>query len=159
MRSPDSLAGRIQVIQLLPLSVVEIEHHSAPSALFDHLFLGEDITAYRVPVETRAQLMARIIRGGYPDYYHLPSPARFKLIKGYAHQLLSKDIRDIINLQKPHIFAAILQEVAAHSGMLLKVSRLGSAMKVTNKTMEQWVGLLEELFLVRRLRAAKIAEY
>ena len=153
-KSPDSLAGRMMVIPLAPFSTGEIEKRPAPADLFDRLFAGKALRAgEKALTESRSQIASRIVRGGYPDYFHLPTAKRFLLLKKYATTLLRKDAGELQSLRKMKTFTSILTNVAAHAGQLLNYSRLGSAFRVSDHTISNWIFLLEQLFLVRRLES------
>ena len=151
-QSPDSLAGRMLVVPLFPFSVGEIEQRPVHGELFERLFNDRDLKKGKVPSESRSQLTSRILGGGYPDYYRLPTSRRFRLMRSYITNLLRKDTQDLTNLRNIDVFLSMAEEIATYSGQLLNYTRLGSAFRVSDNTMNHWISILEQLFLMRRLK-------
>ena len=71
--SPDSLAGRIETIQLLPFSQSEIAG-TQPSGFLDKCFHCN--LPVMTDIEPTSALIERIIYGGYPEAISRTAPAR-----------------------------------------------------------------------------------
>ena len=152
--APDSLAGRIKFIELWPLSQAEIQQTGAPFRLFDDLFAGRSIDRDAVTAVSRAELIDQIIRGGFPDFYAIDSEViRSQLLQQYAQVLLKKDVKDLLRVHKVSQFADLLSYLSLLSGTIISHTRIGSDLGVDDKTVNHWISVLEQLFLVRRLRA------
>ena len=149
--SPDSLAGRIETIELLPFSQAEIARTGAPRFL-DRAFAGD----FPSLAEARAttDLTQRILAGGYPEALSRPLPSRrASWLRSYARSLAERDVSDIANVGNLDAMARLLDHAAASSGQLLNMSGIGVRLGVDGKTVDRWLALFEHMFLVRRVYA------
>ena len=149
--SPDSLAGRVETIELLPLSQAEIGGRS-PSRFLDRAFDG-DFPGLEQTGPT-VGLVERIVSGSFPEALTRPKPARRNAwLRSYARSVASRDVHDIASVRKSHEMARLVDHAALTAGNLLNLSSLASRLGVDSKTVDRWLVLLEHMFLVRRVRA------
>ena len=149
--SPDSLAGRIETVELLPFSQSEIAGAGLPGFL-DRAFAGD----FPKFVETgpTSDLAERILAGGFPEALSRAVPARRRnWLLSYARSLAQRDVSDIAAIGKLDEMARLIDHAAASAGQLLNLSGLGSRLGVDSKTVDRWLNLFEHMFLVRRVRA------
>lgn len=149
--SPDSLAGRIETIELLPFSQAEIAQTGAPGFL-DRAFAGDFPSLAEAGATT--DLTQRILAGGYPEALSRPrSSRRASWLRSYARSLAERDVSDIANVGNPDAMVRLLDHAAASSGQLLNMSGIGARLGVDGKTVDRWLALFEHMFLVRRVYA------
>lgn len=149
--SPDSLAGRVQTIGLLPLSQAEI-HATGPSRFLQRAFsAGFPALAETGPT---SKLTERLIAGGFPEALSRTVPARRRAwLRAYAQALAQRDVAEIATVLKLDEMGRLLDHVALSAGQLLNLSTLGARLGVDSKTVDRWLVLLEHMFLVRRVPA------
>ena len=151
MISPDSLAGRVETVELLPFSQAEIAG-GAPPRFLDRAFAG-DFPAVEETGPT-ADLIERIVSGGYPSALARTVPARRRSwLRAYAQALAERDVSDIAPVGKRDELVRLIDHAAASAGQLLNMSGLGARLGVDGKTVDRWLVLLEHMFLIRRVRA------
>ena len=149
--SPDSLAGRVETVELLPFSQAEIAG-AGPSRFLDRAFAG-DFPAVAATGATEG-LIDRVLSGGFPPALSRPSPARRATwLRAYARSLADRDVSDIATVEKRDELSRLIDHAAVSAGRLLNMSSLGSHLGVDSKTVDRWLVLLEQMFLVRRIRA------
>ena len=149
--SPDSLAGRVETVELLPFSQAEIARGHAPRFL-DRAFAGDFSNLAVAGVTTG--LSERILTGGFPEALSRATPARrASWLRSYARSLAERDVSDIATIGKPHALARLLDHLAAASGQLLNMSGMGARLGVDGKTVDRWLALFEHMFLIRRVHA------
>lgn len=127
-QSGESLAGRIEYVDMQPLDVTEV---------------GDKTGA----------LNRLWIQGGFPDSFLAKSAAdSLKLRKSFIRTYLERDVPQF----GPRIPAETLERLwtmLAHSqGTLLNASRLASGLSLSAPTVTKYIDLLVDLLLVRRLR-------
>ncbi len=145
----DSLAGRLEVITLLPFAQAELA--GTPGNLLDRLFDGAGLPAVRSPVVGDA-LMERVLTGGYPEALRRTSASRRQAwLQDYVALILDRDVRDIANIDQLERLPRLLDVLAAHAGQLVNHSSYGAALGLTTPTAQKYVGILERLFLTRML--------
>ena len=149
--SPDSLAGRVDTIELLPFSQAEIAGAGVPGFL-DRAFAG-DFPSLAVTGPT-GDLIERVVSGGFPEALSRTVPARRRRwLRAYARALAERDVSEIAAVDKSVEMSRLIDHAAAASGQLLNMSALGSRLGIDGKTVDRWLMLLEYMFLVRRIRA------
>lgn len=123
-----SLAGRVALLELLPLSLAELQRFPAPPAtLFETLFAG-----------------------AYPRIHdrRLP-PAEW--LANYVATYVERDVREILNVGDLVAFQTFLGQVAGRSAQLLNLSNLGVDAGVSHHTAKSWLSVLETSYLVHRV--------
>ncbi|MCY3816431.1 MAG: ATP-binding protein [Gammaproteobacteria bacterium] len=149
--SPDSLAGRVETIELLPFTQAEIEQRDAPDFLV-RAFSG-DLPAYMETGRT-PDLIERVVAGGYPEALRrISATRRVAWLRAYARALTQRDAAEISAVSKTDELARLLEHAAAASGRLTNLSALSAPLGVDGKTVKRWLILLEQMFVVRRVRA------
>jgi hypothetical protein len=144
-RVADSLAGRIETIGMLPLAQAEIGRQ-APSflgRLFDGTLQGGKDAV------VGDDLVQLVLRGGFPEALDRGTERRRQdWARAYLSSILTRDLRDIAEVERLSELPKFLRLVAEHSGQLVNFSRLAGGIGVNHRTGQRYVGLLEQVFLV-----------
>jgi predicted AAA+ superfamily ATPase len=149
--SPDSLAGRVETIELLPFSQAEIE--GRPGSRFLSRAFREDFPALENTGRS-PDLIERVVAGGYPEAIARTNPARRQAwLSAYARSLTERDVTEISPVSKVDELSRLLEHVAVASGQLVNASALAMPLGVDGKTVDRWLALLEKMFVLRRIRA------
>ena len=146
----DSLAGRMEVLSLWPLSCAEIAGSPAFNRA-DALFQG-NWSALAVPPCERAELIARLLAGGFADAVARTSTRRREAwFDSYVQAILQRDVRDLANIEQLTEIPNLLQLLATRSANLLNFAELSRTAGLAQSTLKRYFALLEMLFLVVRL--------
>lgn len=146
----DSLAGRMEVLTLWPLSSAELVDSPALNRA-DWLFSG-DWGALSVPACERGVLVRRLVEGGYPDALARGSARRRAAwFESYVQTLLQRDVRELANIAQLTEVPNLLRLLASRSGSLLNFAELGRSAGLPQTTLKRYFALLEMLFLVVRV--------
>ena len=146
----DSLAGRMEVLSLWPLSAAELADSPCVNRA-DALFLG-DWAALQVPACDKGELMAQLLSGGFPDAATRTTQARREAwFQSYVQAILQRDVRDLANIEQLTEIPNLLQLLATRSGTLLNLAELSRSARLPQTTLKRYFTLLEMLFLVVRL--------
>ena len=151
-RLADSLAGRMQIVRLHPLSQSELQAAGpvAGHGFIDALFGGE----FKMNRTDRlgARLAERILGGGYPAALARPTPRRrANWYRDYIDALVQRDVRSLARIGALEALPRLLALAANQSARLLNVSSLASPFQVTRPTINDYLALLERIFLLERL--------
>jgi hypothetical protein len=148
-RLAESLAGRMEILKLWPLSQGEIE--GAKEGFVDGLFAH----ALPPPVAgqaARAQIFHRLVRGGYPVVQDRLSEDRRRAWFGsYLTTILQRDVRDLANIEGLTALPRLLSLLAARATSLLNLSELSRSFAVPLTTLKRYMALLETIFLIQTL--------
>ena len=148
-RVADSLAGRMETIRLLPLAQAEILGQK-PTFL-ESLYAGVLPRPNHQAIGD--ELVGLVLAGGYPEAISRASERRRQdWIQSYLTSVLTRDLRDIAEIEKLTELPKFVRLLAEYSGQLVNYSALGGSIDVTYKTTQRYVGLLEQVFLVAALQ-------
>lgn len=148
-RVADSLAGRMETLRMLPLSRVEIA--GMHSTFLDRLFAGAFEGDKQAIVGD--ELVRFVLTGGFPEAIARETERRRQdWARSYLTSVLSRDLRDIAEIEKLTELPKFVRLLAEHSGQLTNYSQLGSSINVSYKTGQRYVSLLEQVFLVATLQ-------
>ena len=149
--SPDSLAGRVETIELLPFTQAEIEQRVISD--FSARAVASDFPAY-VETGRTPDLIERVVAGGYPEALRRTNaPRRVAWLRAYARALTQRDAAQLSVVFKTDELSRLLEHAAVASGQLTNLSALAAPLGVDSKTVDRWLTLLEQMFIVRRVRA------
>lgn len=144
----DSLAGRMEIVTLLPLSQTEIARTS--SRFIDRVFTGKLPQPSEVSIG--AKLVQRVLRGGYPEMLRRADHARRRnWARDYVAAIVQRDVRDISTIERLDVLPRLLRILAQQSGQLTNFTQIGGQIGLDDKTARKYLGVLEQLFLLRRL--------
>ena len=147
----DSLAGRMEVLSLWPLSCAELADSPAlnrAEALFQC-----DFTGLNIPSCNREELIVNLLAGGYPDAVTRTSASRRTAwFDAYVQAILQRDVRDLANIEQLTEIPNLLHLLATRSATLLNFSELSRTAGITQTTLKRYFALLEMLFLVVRVQ-------
>lgn len=152
----DSLAGRMEVHALLPLSQAELQNRE--SDFLAHAQAQDwPVThpAWVTPaVNGQSGMITNALAGGYPEMRSRASPARRNAwAKAYIQTLVERDVLDIAQIEHLSNIPRLLEATAAHCGQLFNAAQIGGQLLMDARTVEKYLGVLEKLFLVQRLPA------
>ena len=147
----DSLAGRIALHTLLPLSQAELQ--GRPSDFLARA-LAQDWPPMRPDWAAADGIVDRVLAGGYPEMRQRPSPARRQAwARSYIQTLVERDVLDVAQVEHLSQIPRLLDVAALHAGQLFNASQIGAPLNLSTKTVDRYLGILEKLFLVQRLPA------
>lgn len=147
---PDALPGRMETIELWPLSQGEI--NEKPDGFVDAIFT-EGPECQHTSTETRAGYIERITRGGFPEAAARPPRRRERFLDSYMADLINRDVMQLSDIERGPEMRALTKLVAARSGQLLVPGALASELGLPHPTVKRYLGLLEEVFLLKRIPA------
>lgn len=123
-----SLAGRVGMTALLPLSISELPAASQSSQSLDTL----------------------IIKGSYPALYMRDiSPADW--FASYIATYIERDIRQVLRVHDLSVFQRFVRLCAGRNGQLLNLNALAGETGVSQKTARSWLSVLESSYIVHLL--------
>jgi len=103
------------------------------------------------PLEFKRVLDNRLIYGCYPDVINYPEDAQ-KLLKGIANNYLYKDLLQFQNIKKSDTLEKLVRALALQVGSEVSFSELATMLGIAKQTVENYIQLLEQCFVVFRLK-------
>lgn len=120
-----TLAGRVGLLELLPLSLDELQQNA----------------------EMANSLAEQLWRGGYPRIRIEGIPPTIWL-SDYVSTYLQRDVRQLINVRNLSTFQRFLHMCAARTGQLLNLSALAADCGITHNTAREWLSVLEASYII-----------
>jgi predicted AAA+ superfamily ATPase len=121
-----SLAGRVFVSHLLPLSISELE---------------------RADLVKTEDMDATLFHGFYPRIHKMDiEPEMF--FPSYIHTYVERDVRQIVNVSNLFLFQKFLRIAAGRIGQLINYNNIANEVGVDLKTVKSWFSILESSFIV-----------
>ena len=120
-----SLAGRIGILTLLPLSIHECQNNNIIAADSNEM----------------------IVKGSYPRIY-AENFTPDELYPSYIQTYIERDVRLLTNVENLRIFKKFMQLCAARIGQLLNISDIATQCGITQKTANSWLSILEASYIV-----------
>lgn len=146
----DSLAGRIEIHNLWPLSQGEIL--GKPSDFLEVL-ISQDSKFQSSQVSWK-EILRSILVGGYPEAIARKKDSRrSKWIESYLISVLQKDIRELANIEGLNQIPNVLQLLSTRVGSTLNMSDIARLSGIKNTTLQRYMALLEHVFLLVKIPA------
>ena len=144
----ESLAGRMETVTLLPLARAELSRRR-PSFV-EQVFRGRIPTTSSLLVGD--DLISAVLAGGYPEMLARGSPARRAVwARDYTRSVIVRDVREIAEVARLDEMPRLMRALAQHAGNLLNATELGGQLGLDAKTIRRYLGILEQVYLVRRI--------
>ncbi|HSI73223.1 MAG TPA: ATP-binding protein [Fimbriimonas sp.] len=146
-RLADSLAGRMAVIDLMPLTQGEID--GTPDGFVDAVF-----SCHVFPrVVEDDDIFSRIARGGFPEPVQRSPRRRSEWFDSYIRTILERDVKDFANIEALSQMPYLLSLLASRAGSTLNISSLAAETGIAYTSLRRYLSLLENLFLVKLVPA------
>jgi hypothetical protein len=148
----ETLAGRMEVLRLWPLSQGEIEGHRE---IFLDALLAGDPGALAVDVSPidREKLSSRIAAGGFPEAVARAGTRRGRWFDSYLDTMLQREVRDLANIAGLADMPRLMLLLASRATGLLNYASLARDLGMPQTTLKRYIALLETAFLVHSVPA------
>jgi uncharacterized protein len=130
----EPLTGRTWTFTLYPIAQCELAKQSNP-------------------LELRYQLDERLVYGSYPELFSLAGERiRRDYLNEIVNSYLYKDILAIGNIRNPDKLRLLLKLLAYQVGGQVSLAELGTQLQMSKNTVDAYVDLLEQSFVIFRLK-------
>lgn len=144
----DSLAGRMETLSLLPLSQSELR--GSNTNWIDAAFAGQ-LLKVTAPVVADA-LVDAVLQGGYPEVISRTTPRRRTAwVRQYINAIIARDVLDVAGIDKLDQLPRFLRCLALVSGQMCNYTQLGAQVGLDSKTAARYVGVFEQMYLLKRV--------
>lgn len=130
----EPLTGRKRTFYMFPLSELEFS--------FEEDFLTQ-----------QTQMQERMVLGSYPELIHIPERKdKVAYLTELTQDYLLKDILELEGLRYTHKVIDLLRLIAFQTGSELSLSELGRQLGMDKNTVERYLNLLSEIFIIFNIR-------
>ena len=144
-RLSESLAGRMEIQTLWPLSQGEIE--GVRESFIDLLFAAKPLkhATFR---KKGMPLVDRVVRGGFPELMQRHDEERWRSwFSSYLDTILQRDVRELANIEGLTALPNLLALLAARPGGLLNYADIARSVQMPQTTLKRYLALLQMTFV------------
>ncbi len=145
----ESLAGRVGILELYPLSNREIENKNEDFFLPIYENLENKEKTKRLDVD---KVYEKILKGSYPELYSNPNIEPRDFFESYIKTYIERDIRELINVKDETKFLKFIESVAVRTGQELNINDISNSIEINNMTAQNWLSILVSTGLVYLLQ-------
>jgi uncharacterized protein len=145
----DSLAGRMEILRLHPLSQAEL---AGIDCSFLSMLFKAAFQAGPSGQRLGRALAERVVAGGYPAALaRATSRRRMAWYRDYADTLIQRDIRDLARISALDVLPRLLALAAGQTACLVNISELAAPFQMSRPTIREYMTLLSRIFLLEEL--------
>jgi hypothetical protein len=97
-------------------------------------------------------LVEAVLRGGYPEALSRATPRRRTAwARQYIDALIQRDVLDVASIDKLDQLPRFLRSLAQVSGQMCNYTQLGGQVGLDSKTAARYVGVFEQMYLLKRV--------
>lgn len=145
----DSLAGRMDILRLHPLSQAEL--CGKPCGFLSTLF-ASSFKAGPSGLRLGKTLADQVAAGGFPAALaRVSQRRRTTWYRDYADTLIQRDIRDLARISALDALPRLLALAAGQTASLVNVSELAAPFQISRQTIREYLTLLSRIFLLDEL--------
>ena len=136
----DTLAGRLKIFRLYPLSLEEM-----------FIQQKQGLAAEPLPYDSAQTLLQKVlVYGSLPAVSNLPPQEWAGYLKDFTETLLSKDILEISAIRNPTKVMHTAKLLAMQVGQLVNVNELAVLTELSRSTIYDYLDILEQLSIIKR---------
>ena len=135
----ESLAGRVSIIRMSPLSSSEIYNKEELKFEIDPIKNNKRISNYHIDVD---KLYKLIVKGMYPELYDKPEITSDSFYSNYVDTYIERDVSQLINIKDKMKFQNFMEILASLTGQELIYDTIAKAVGVKVNTIQSWISVL-----------------
>ena len=149
----ESLAGRMEIIELQPLS--EAEKNLGNGNFLRDLIQNNLTQKGRSKRSTNEEfsIQNRVMSGGYFEPLERTERRARDWRRQYLRNAVERDVPEIFDIRSSSLLFRLLELLASRVGQLLNVTDLTSKLGAHRITVERYLNYLEQVYIIRRLPA------
>jgi predicted AAA+ superfamily ATPase len=151
-RVAETLSGRMEVLQLWPLSQGEIEGRRET---FLEALLAGDLNGVANATQPlgKSEIAERIEAGGFPEALERAGERRRRWFESYLDTMLQREVADLASIAGSTELPRLMLLLAGRATGLLNYAGLARDLGMPQTTLKRYFALLETAFLVRTVPA------
>ena len=135
----ESLAGRVSIIHMMPLSRNEIIERDEDVFKFDIKHINERAAKNPLPPKDLYEI---IIKGFYPELYSNEMLKVQKFYSDYVETYIERDVSEMINIKDKFAFRNFMELLGSLTGEELIYDNIAKIIGVDKKTIMGWLSVL-----------------
>lgn len=141
----ESLAGRIDLVELWPLSQGEMA--GTRERFVDLILAGPSALRAVAPrPASREELFQRVCAGGFPEAVARSPSGRARWFESYVRTVTERDVGDLVRVHRPDDLLRVARLLAARTATELNLTSLANELAIPRSTLRGYLPLLETVF-------------
>jgi len=141
----ESLAGRVAIVNLLPMARSEMFELKQKSFIHSWLSLEKPDDNWIASLKP-IPVFSHIFRGGYPKLMEFPDHLVSGYWESYLQTYIERDVRRVANIGSLQTFGNFIGLLAAKSASEINHNELGRELGIDRKTALSWVEIAQATF-------------
>lgn len=146
-RVADSLAGRMETINLFPFAQTELRESN--NTFLQDIFSGKP-PASKVSV-IGEDLVKVVLAGGYPEALKRSAERRYAWHNAYINDIINRDIKDIANIENLSQIPTLLSVLTEYAGQQINYTEIGRRLELSSATVKKYTSFLQQLYLLKNV--------
>ena len=134
-----SMAGRVAIVRMSPLSVSEIFSKEENKFEINPLVNSKRTLDYKIDIN---ELFNLIVKGMYPELYDKPGSDINAFYSNYIDTYIERDVSQLINLKDKMKFQNFMEMLASLTGEELVYDKIAKAIEINIATVQSWISVL-----------------
>lgn len=135
----ESMAGRVSIIRMSPLSASEIYNKDELKFEINPILNNKRIFNYHIEIN---ELFKLIVRGMYPELYDNKEISSDSFYSNYVDTYIERDVSQLINIKDKMKFQNFMEILASLTGQELVYDTIAKAVGVKVNTIKSWINVL-----------------
>lgn len=145
----DSLAGRIGIVELYPLSLKE--KYEEEENIVDAF--AKDLDQFLLKKYDNSHIVQNILDGGYPEILKIDNQkAKYLWFSSYIRTYIESDAKELANIRNMDKFMNMYRLCMLRSGNIFNKNELQKECGLDNKTFDSYFSVLEYTYQVGKLQ-------
>lgn len=145
----DSLAGRMKVVELYPLSQFELNR--CHSTFLQRAFSNKPIFDFEQ--KSQAELINIVLTGGYPNVIEKTERQRQGWHTAYLHSIIERDIKEVAQINKFVELNRLVKIIGQLATQEFVPAALAQQVSIDQKTVVKYIFALEQIYLIKLVPA------
>jgi len=146
----DTLAGRMEIIELHPLTQGELE--GRPGTFTDRALSGRP-WGHGASALAKPDYIQRACVGGFPEVLTRAGRRMHDWFDSYVRTVTEREVRSVSDVIRLSDLPRLMRFAAARHGSVLNVADLARDSAIPERTLHRYLDVLEAVFLIQRVRA------
>ncbi len=144
-----SMAGRVGIIRMLPLSLNEIRGRDEPPFQVD--FEPNILRSCTSTMDVQ-DVYRTIVRGCYPELYAKSDIVTSEFYSDYVTTYIERDVSQVLRVTDQGMFLRFMRVMASLTGQELVYDTVAKAIGADMKTVKSWTSVLESCGIIHLLQ-------
>lgn len=143
----DSLAGRMMILHLYPLSQGEL--HNKQETFIDDIFSAQ-WRPQSAAAWNREEMAEALVKGGYPRMQTLSPLMRQEWCNSHLITILERDAQDLAGMSRLKDLPRLMHLLALRASQTINMAEMSRLAGIPYATLHNYMSLLESVFLITR---------